>query len=184
MELTNDPNYFKFGAETNIPMSEKNYILSSDAARRKLQRMAYEIAERNTGAHSLVLAGIHENGMQIALLLDKMLRQIGLIPVDLVEIQLDKRHPTTVTLSKDIPIDGQTIVLVDDVADSGKTLLYALRPFMDKHPAGIQTLVLVDRAHKAFPIQPDYIGLSLSTTLQEHIFVALEAGEVTGAWLE
>lgn len=165
-------------------MSEKNYILSADAARRKLQRMAYEIAERNTGVRSLVLAGIHDNGMQIALLLKEMLEEIGVRPTDMVEIQLEKRHPTTVTLSKEIPVDGQTIILVDDVADTGKTLLYALKPFLGKHPAGIQMLVLVDRAHKAFPVQPDYVGLSLSTTLQEHIFVALEGGQVKGAWLE
>jgi pyrimidine operon attenuation protein / uracil phosphoribosyltransferase len=165
-------------------MSEKKYILTADAARRKLQRMAYEIAERNTGLTSLVLAGVHDNGMQIALLLKAMLAEIGIGTVELVEIQLDKRHPTTVTLNKDIAIDGQTIILVDDVADSGKTLLYSLKPFLGKHPAGIQMLVLVDRAHKAFPVQPDYIGLSLSTTLQEHIFVALEDGQVKGAWLE
>ena len=101
-----------------------------------------------------------------------------------MEIQLDKRHPTTVTLSKDIPIDGQTIILVDDVANSGKTLLYALKPFLQKHPSGIQTLVLVDRAHKAFPVQPDYVGLSLSTTLLEHIFVEVEKDGIKGAWLE
>jgi pyrimidine operon attenuation protein/uracil phosphoribosyltransferase len=165
-------------------MSEKNYILSAETARRKLQRMAYEIAERNTGVPSLVLAGIHENGMRIAHLLKDMLVDIGMTPPELVEIQLDKKHPTTVTLSHDIPMDGQTIILIDDVADSGKTLLYALKPFLQKHPAGIQMLVLVDRAHKAFPIQPDYVGLSLSTTLQEHIFVTVEPGFVEGAWLE
>lgn len=165
-------------------MSEKKYILSAEVAHRKLQRMAYEIAERNTGVQSLVLAGIHENGMQIARLLYDMLKAIGVHPADLVEIELDKRHPTEIRLSKDIPVDGQTIILVDDVANSGKTLLYALKPFLGKHPDGIQILVLVDRAHKAFPVQPDYIGLSLSTTLQEHIFVSVENGKVSGAWLE
>jgi pyrimidine operon attenuation protein/uracil phosphoribosyltransferase len=165
-------------------MNERKYILSAETAGRKLERMAYEIAERNTGATSLVLAGVHENGMHIAVLLQKMLVTIGLPEADLVEIQLDKRHPTTVTLSKEIPMDGQTIILVDDVANSGKTLLYALKPFLHKHPAGIQTLVLVDRAHKAYPVQPDYVGLSLSTTLQEHIFVEVQKDGIKGAWLE
>ncbi|HTJ15132.1 MAG TPA: phosphoribosyltransferase family protein [Dinghuibacter sp.] len=164
-------------------MSDRKYILSAEAAGRKLQRMAYEIAERNTGVSSLVLAGVHENGMHIAVLLRHMLEKIGLT-ADLLEIQLDKRHPGAIRLSKDLPIDGQTIILVDDVANSGKTLIYALKPFLEKHPAGLQTLVLVDRAHKAFPVQADYIGLSLSTTLQEHIFVGVENGRVTGAWLE
>jgi pyrimidine operon attenuation protein/uracil phosphoribosyltransferase len=165
-------------------MSNKNYILSAETARRKLQRMAYEIAEQNTGSSSLVLAGIHENGMRIAHLLKEMLLSIGVVPADVVEIHLDKKHPTSVTLSKNIQIDGQTIILIDDVANSGMTLLYALKPFLEKHPAGIQTLVLVDRAHKAFPVKPDYVGLSLSTTLQEHIFVEVENGKVEGAWLE
>lgn len=164
-------------------MSERKYILSAEAAGRKLQRMAYEIAERNTGVSSLVLAGVHENGMHIAILLRQMLEKIGL-KADLLEISLDKRRPGAIRLSKELPIDGQTIILVDDVANSGKTLLYALKPFLEKHPAGLQTLVLVDRAHKAFPVQADYIGLSLSTTLQEHIFVGVENGRVTGAWLE
>jgi pyrimidine operon attenuation protein / uracil phosphoribosyltransferase len=165
-------------------MSDKKYILSAEAAGRKLQRMAYEIAERNTGVSSLVLAGVHENGTHIAVLLQKMLSSIGLHPVDLVQVHLDKKSPGAVTLSKDIPLDGQTIILLDDVADSGKTMFYALKPFLEKHPAGIQTLVLVDRAHKAFPVQPDYVGLSLSTTLQEHIFVEVEKEGVKGAWLE
>ncbi|HVV05339.1 MAG TPA: phosphoribosyltransferase family protein [Puia sp.] len=80
--------------------------------------------------------------------------------------------------------DDQVIIVIDDVASSGKTLLYAMKPFLEAHPRKIECLVLVGRTHKAFPVHPDYIGLSLSTTLQEHIYVEVEGDEVKGAWLE
>ncbi|MET0243089.1 MAG: phosphoribosyltransferase family protein [Flavitalea sp.] len=80
--------------------------------------------------------------------------------------------------------DDKVIILVDDVANSGKTLLYALKPFLEFHPKKIQIVVLVGRTHKSFPIQPDYVGLSLSTTFQEHIFVEVNGERVTGAWME
>jgi pyrimidine operon attenuation protein/uracil phosphoribosyltransferase len=72
---------------------------------------------------------------------------------------------------------------VDDVSNTGKTLLYALKPFLSAQPKKIQTLVLVERSHKLFSIQPDYVGLSINTTLQEHISVQVSEGEIEGAWL-
>jgi pyrimidine operon attenuation protein / uracil phosphoribosyltransferase len=72
---------------------------------------------------------------------------------------------------------------VDDVANSGKTIMYALKAFLSQRPKKIQTVVLVERSHKLFPIQTDYSGLSIATTLQEHIAVETKDGEVEGAWL-
>jgi pyrimidine operon attenuation protein/uracil phosphoribosyltransferase len=69
------------------------------------------------------------------------------------------------------------------VANSGKTLTYALKPFLDFHPKKIETLVLVERSHKTFPVQPDYVGLSVATTIEEHIYVEVEGEEITGAYL-
>jgi pyrimidine operon attenuation protein/uracil phosphoribosyltransferase len=102
----------------------------------------------------------------------------------LIEISLDKRRPGPVTLSESLPFDDQVIIIIDDVAMSGKTLLYAMKPFLDFHPRKIESLVLVERSYKAFPVQPDYKGLSLSTTLQEHIYVEVDGDNVRGAWLE
>jgi pyrimidine operon attenuation protein/uracil phosphoribosyltransferase len=76
------------------------------------------------------------------------------------------------------------IIVVDDVANSGKTMLYALQPFLRNQPKKIQTLALVDRTHKTFPVHTDYVGFALATTLQEHIFVEVSGEIVTGAWLE
>jgi pyrimidine operon attenuation protein/uracil phosphoribosyltransferase len=79
---------------------------------------------------------------------------------------------------------NKVIILVDDVANSGKTLLYALKPFLAFHPKKIQMLVLVERSHNSFPVHPDYVGLSVSTTLQEHIYVEVEEGKIAGTYLQ
>jgi pyrimidine operon attenuation protein / uracil phosphoribosyltransferase len=87
------------------------------------------------------------------------------------------------SLDPETDVTNKTVILVDDVANTGKTMLYALKPFLASRPARIQTLVLVERSHKLFPIQTDYAGLSLATTLQEHISVETKGDTITGAWL-
>ena len=164
----------------------KNYILTQAEAERKLRRMAYEILENNSDEEHLILAGIRESGSVIARNIQRILHEIAgdRIKTRLIIISLDKKEPGPVTLSESLSFDGQVIVVIDDVANSGKTLLYAMKPFLESHPRKIECLVLVERSHKAFPIQPDYTGLSLSTTLQEHIYVEVEGDQVKGAWLE
>ena len=101
-----------------------------------------------------------------------------------VHICSNKNEPTNVSLSKTFDFNGKIIVVIDDVSNSGKTLLYALKPFIVSHPKKIQTLVLVERTHTSFPVRPDYVGLSIATTLQEHIFVEVKGEEVEGAYLK
>jgi len=146
--------------------------------------MAYEILENNTDTPGIVLAGIRESGSVIARNIKRQLAEISPLPVELITITLDKKHPAAVTLSQQANFDDKIIIVVDDVVNSGKTLLYALKPFLEFHPAKIQTLVLVERSHKAFPVKPDYVGLSVATTLDEHIYVEVEGEDVTGAYLE
>jgi pyrimidine operon attenuation protein/uracil phosphoribosyltransferase len=164
----------------------KNYILTEQVAEKKLRRMAYQILENNPGLKQLVLAGIRESGSVIARNIQRLLREIAgdQLSTDIITITLDKKYPREVTLSRSLPFDDQVIIVVDDVANSGKTLLYAIRPFLDFHPRKIEALVLVERTHKAFPVEPDYTGLSLATTLQEHIYVEVDGDLVKGAWLE
>ena len=164
----------------------KNYILTQQAAEKKLRRMAYEILENNSTEQQVILAGIRESGSVIARAIQQQLHEIAgdRLKTRLISISLDKRHPGKVTLSESLSFDDQVIIVIDDVANSGRTLLYAMKPFLDFHPRKIESLVLVERNHKAFPVQPDYTGLSLSTTLQEHIYVEVEGGRVKGAWLE
>ena len=164
----------------------KNYILTEGVAEKKLRRMAYEILENNAGERRLILAGIRGSGSVIARNIQRLLQEIAgdQLATELITITLDKKHPGAVTLDRSLAFDDQVIIVVDDVANSGKTLLYAIKPFLDFHPRKIESLVLVERTHKAFPVQPDYKGLSLSTTLQEHIYVEVEDDRVKGAWLE
>lgn len=164
----------------------KNYILTQEVAEKKLRRMAYEILENNSGESELILAGIRDNGSVIARYIQRQLEEItgNRLNTRLISISLDKRNPGPVTLSENLPFDDKVIIVIDDVAMSGKTLLYALKPFLEFHPRKIESLVLVERTHKTFPVQPDYTGLSLSTTLQEHIYVEVDVDRVKGAWLE
>ncbi|MEI9945081.1 MAG: phosphoribosyltransferase family protein [Chitinophagaceae bacterium] len=113
-----------------------------------------------------------------------MIARDSSIKTELITITLEKKTPKEVTLSKQIDFNNKVVILIDDVADSGKTLLYALKPFLDFHPKKIQTLVLVERSHNSFPVRPDYIGLSIATTLQEHIFVEVDKENVLGAYLQ
>jgi pyrimidine operon attenuation protein/uracil phosphoribosyltransferase len=165
---------------------EKNYILSREVAEKKLRRMAYEILENNADERQLILAGIRESGSVIARAIQRHLLEItaGRLSIQLVTITLDKKRPGPVTLSVVPELNDKVVIVIDDVANSGKTLLYAMKPFLDHHPRKIEVLVLVERSHKAFPVEPDYTGLSLSTTLQEHIYVEVDGDEVMGAWLE
>lgn len=169
--------------QTTSSMVSGTTILGKEAAKRKLRRMAFEIAENNSDETALVIAGIAGNGILLARNLVEALQKIIPIPIQFVTVQLDKKVPLEVVVEPAGNWNGAVIIVVDDVSNTGKTLLYALKPFLAFQPKKIQTLVLVERSHKLFSIQPDYVGLSLSTTLQEHISVVVSNDEIEGAWL-
>ncbi|WP_090388986.1 phosphoribosyltransferase family protein [Niabella drilacis] len=161
----------------------KKYLLNAETVEKKLQRLALELVENNLGAESLILVGIEENGVVLAKNIRQRIQKNSRIPTELLTLRLNKKKPEAVTLSREMDFTGKVIVLIDDVTNSGQTLLYALKPFLDYHPARIQTLVLVERTHTLFPITPDYRGISLATTLQDHIYVEVDGDKVTGAYL-
>jgi pyrimidine operon attenuation protein/uracil phosphoribosyltransferase len=158
-------------------------ILDRDNIKMKLERMALEIIENNIEESLIILVGIEENGSVIARNMEKLLKEYSSLEIQLVNLTIDKKHPGEVSLSRQLDVTGKVIVLVDDVANSGKTILYSLKPFLDFHPKKIQTLALVERTHKIFPVNLDYKGLSVATTLQEHIYVEVENETVTGAYM-
>ena len=162
----------------------RNYILDQETANRKLTRMAYEVMENNSDEKRLIIAGIRENGTVIARNIERILKEISRIEIDFVTISLDKKQPDVIDVQPVLEWNNATILLIDDVANSGRTMLYSLKPFLNAKPRSIQTLALVERTHTAFPVRPDYVGLSVATTLQEHIFVEVEGDQVKGAWLE
>lgn len=143
--------------------------------------MALQIAENLNDDHQeLTLVGVEQNGTAMARQLEGFLKQYITSPIEILTVSLDKIHPTEVTLSENKDFNDKSIIIIDDVSNSGKTLLYATRPLLAYHPRRIQTLVMIERMHRQFPIKPDYVGLSLATTGEDHIRVEIENGEITG----
>ncbi|HQW83980.1 MAG TPA: phosphoribosyltransferase family protein [Ferruginibacter sp.] len=165
-------------------MQEKKYILNAEVADKKLRRMALQVVEQNYNASQLVLIGIKQNGIVIAEKIRLHLQDVFKGDVKVLELSMDKKKPVSIALSESLNFTDKTILLIDDVANSGRTMLYALKPLLEQFPQKIQTLALVERTHKTFPVAVDYVGLSVSTTLDEHIYVEVNGGEVTGAWMD
>ena len=166
-------------------MAERNYVLTREVALEKLHRMALEIAEDISEEETpLVLIGIRQSGMVIAEQISAFLQQYIKADVKLLSVQLDKHIPSEITMSEEINFDDKNVILVDDVSNSGRTLLYALKPLLNYHPKRVQILVLVERMHKQFPIKPDYVGVSVATTLEDYIQVEIENNEVKGAFIK
>ena len=161
----------------------RNCVLDNEAINRKMKRMALEIAEQNNDVDDLLIAGITGNGEIVAKCLVEELSKLSSIKTSLIKVIINKKQLMDASLEPATDVTNKNVILVDDVANTGKTMLYALKPFLASRPARIQTLVLVERSHKLFPIQTDYAGLSLATTLQEHISVETEGDMITGAWL-
>ncbi|TDQ17581.1 pyrimidine operon attenuation protein/uracil phosphoribosyltransferase [Algoriphagus boseongensis] len=148
-------------------------VLNHKQIGQKISRMAFEIYERNLNAAGVVFAGISGMGTTLAKLLADEVRAISPIPVEEVEVLLDKKAVSNseVELSTSIHLSGKTIILVDDVLNTGKTLVYAMKPFLEHEIQKMEIAVLVNRSHGLFPVRPDYTGYELATTLSEHIRV-------------
>jgi pyrimidine operon attenuation protein / uracil phosphoribosyltransferase len=152
-------------------------ILDKKQTLQRIKRIAFEIYEQNFKAKEIILAGIYDKGYIFAGLLQKELNGICQIKTHLVKVTVDKSSPlqSEVKLDADIKnLKNKTIILIDDVLNTGRTLAHSLKPFLNIETAKIQTAVIVDRRHKVFPISADYVGYSLSTTLKEHIEVSFE----------
>ena len=165
-------------------MINRKYILTKETAEKKLRRMALEVAERNYGEQQLLLVGIKDSGLIIANKISLYLQDIFKGEVIVIAMTIDKKNPDVIEIEPVIDFTDKIILLIDDVANTGKAMLYALKPFLEARPKKIQTLAMVERTHKSFPIEVDYIGLSFSTTLNQHIYVEVEGTDVTGAWME
>ena len=151
-------------------------ILDEERIARKIVRMAWQIFEHNSSRASVTLIGIADGGAIIAQKLAGHLRDISPLAVTVARLDLDKKSPAGKIANVNGPVDDKSIVLVDDVANSGRTLLYALQALLDKAPEQILIAVLVDRKHKSFPITPDIIGHQVATTIQGNIVVQLDGG--------
>lgn len=151
----------------------RSVILTSEEITHKIRRIAYQIYESNTEETEIVLAGISENGFIFAKRIQKVLEKISPLKVMLCDVKVNKRNPldpVTTSLSPE-EYQNKSLVLVDDVLNSGASLIYAVRHFLNVPLKKFKTAVLVNRNHKKYPVKADFKGLSLSTSIQEHIDV-------------
>lgn len=149
-------------------------VLNETQIEQKINRIAYEILENNFEAETLFLFGIKGNGSALAQELSDILSNISDQKVVTAEITMNKQNPLSqeITASIDLKkIKNQTVILIDDVINSGKTMQYALIKLLEFPTKRIKTVALVDRKHRRYPIRCDYVGLTLSTTLQDRIEV-------------
>jgi len=162
-------------------------ILSNTQINQKINRLAIEILENNYTEKKILLAGINNNGLGFAKLLMKAIQKISDVEIILANISLNPAKPTSDEVSIDIDeglFKNRVVVIVDDVANTGRTIFFAFKPFLDILTKKVEVAVLVDRKHKSFPIKVDYVGLSLATTLKENIKVKLGASKEREVRLE
>ena len=150
-------------------------ILGAEAIAHKVQRLAWELYDRHSKAEQLYVVGIQGNGYWLAQQLVAKLNAISDMKIELMELALDKSDPKPADMQIDLPSSAH-VALVDDVLNSGRTLLWAVIKLMEFHPQQLSTTVLVDRSHKRYPVKADIKGLSLSTTLQEAVKLNVENG--------
>lgn len=163
----------------------KSIILNNEQIQHKIRRMAYEIYETNINEKEVILAGIQKNGYVFAEKLKDMLTEISPIEVTLCAVVMNKKKPLE-PVETSLPAaayKNKSLVLVDDVLNSGTTLIYAAKLFLDVPLKRFKTAVLVNRNHKKYPIKADFKGISLSTSLQEHISVEFKGNNAV-AYLE
>ncbi|MFC5046712.1 phosphoribosyltransferase family protein [Aquimarina hainanensis] len=160
--------------------SESNIILTHEQIQHKIRRIAYQIYETNVYETEIILAGIKVNGFIFAQKLKKVLEEISDIKVTLCEVTMDKISPqnTVVTSLSSEAYKNKSVVLADDVLNSGTALIYGVKHFLDVPLSKFKTAVLVNRNHKKYPIKADFKGISLSTSLHEHVEVTLGDNDI------
>lgn len=160
-------------------------ILSPIQLEQKIQRLAHELLENCFQEKEVFIGGIHGNGFLLAKKLYEILKDASDVKFHLFEITVNKDEPWAEPIDLSIPREQMKngfIVLVDDVLNSGKTMQYALNELLQFPTKAIKTLTLVDRTHRRFPIKADFVGIRLSTTLQERVEVKMDNNE-TKAYL-
>ena len=158
----------------------KTIVLNKKQIEQKINRIAHEIYENNFEEDEMIMAGIANRGHVLAKRIAKVLESISPMKVQLGKIEINKKDPLCEVIKfplTDAELRHKSVFLVDDVINSGKTLIYAVKHFLKVPVKKIRTVVLVDRSHNIFPVKADYVGISLSTTLQEHVTVELGKGK-------
>lgn len=164
-------------------MPSKTHILSNDAIAAKMLRMAYEVYEKNFLEAEIIVMGVSEGGDFLANRLEEQLSAIAPFRISRFRAEVNRSQTQgMMALSGEFHRDvfqGKSVIVVDDVLYSGRTLLSAVAQILTAAPKCIQTFVLIDRGHRQMPISPDFVGMELATTLQQHVsFEILADGKV------
>ena len=152
-------------------------ILDNDSVSKKLDRITHQIIEENFNEKELFLVGISKKGFKLAEKISQLIGSINpSIQVNLIELFVNKNEPHEhpIALKPNTKLKNKKVILIDDVLNTGKTLIHAASFVLNQSISKMNTIVLVDRRHRLFPIKADWVGLTLSTTLQEHIRVNFE----------
>ena len=161
-------------------------ILDDRQIRQKIRRLAIEVVENNYEEPENILAGINNKGMAFAQLLYAELTAISKQKITLSHLRINPASPLSSDIKLDLDsqqLEGKTIIVVDDVANTGRTIFYACKPLLETLPKKVEVAVMVDRTHKSFPVKVDYYGMSLATTLLEHIDVQIPDNQDFGVYL-
>lgn len=154
----------------------QNIILTHEEIEHKTQRIAYQIYETFGDDEELIIAGISKNGFILAENILKKISKIMATKITICEVFIDKQNPlkpVTTSIPKEIYTD-KNLILIDDVLNSGTTLIYGVKHFLEVPIKKFKTAVLVDRNHKKYPVKADFKGISLSTSSKEHVQVVFE----------
>lgn len=152
-------------------------VLNNSQITRKIQRLAYQAYEEFIDNEELIIAGINGNGFELAKLIAFELGKISPLKCWVVEIELDKTQPSalgTKLIGNGQSLKNKPVIIIDDVLNTGRTMVYAVSAFIREDSSLIRTMVLADRNHKRFPIAADYVGISLATTVHEHLRFSIE----------
>lgn len=155
-----------------------NQILSHEQIQHKIKRIAYQIYEANVDESEIIIAGIEGGGLKFAKKLGTVLRKITDAEIILCKVNMNKSNPLDGGVStslKEDAYENKSIILVDDVLNSGTTLIYGVHYFLKTPVKQLKTAVLVNRNHKKYPVKADYKGISLSTSMHEHVKVIFES---------
>lgn len=154
-----------------------NRILNHQEIQHKIKRIAYQIYETNVHETQIIIAGIVEGGLTLAKQIKTVLDDISDLETIICEVHIDKKKPLQTPIKTSLTVDeykNKPLVLVDDVLNSGTTLVYGVKHFLDVPLKRFKTAVLVNRNHKKYPVKADFKGISLSTSLQEHVEVVFD----------
>ncbi len=162
-------------------MEERSIVLNQQQINQKIERISYEIYENTFEEEEIFVAGISGNGFLLAERIISKLTEISDQKIRLFEVCLNKENPLDHEISlsvDDNDLSTSTVIIIDDVINSGRTMIHAVRRILDNKLNVLKVATLVNRTHRRYPVKADFVGLNISTTLKDNIVVELGANEI------